>query len=76
MKRDYSTFVLLPQKTSLHISTPANILKNYMHILCVKIKSIKNYTSALIAKQNFVSNLIEYKYRMFCDYHSIFKYCF
>mgnify|MGYP005994110455 CR=1 FL=1 len=75
MKRDYSIFVQLPQKTSIHISTPANILKNCMHVLCVKIKSIKYYISVLVAEQNLVSNLIEYKYRMFCDYHSIFKYC-
>jgi len=35
MKRDNSTFVQLPQKTSLHIDSQVNNLKNIMQINCM-----------------------------------------
>lgn len=75
MKRDYSTFVLLPQKTSTHISIPANILKNIAHIISVIKKNIKSYNSIVLIDQDLASNSIEHNYRVFCDYHTIFKHC-
>lgn len=43
MKRDYSTFVTLPQKTSLNINSQVNIVKKISQINCV----FKN-TNALV----------------------------
>ena len=70
MKRDNSTFDLLPQKTSFHIDSQVNILKKITQLLCVIKKNIKSYVSI---EQNVAAVLIKFKYRMFCNNHSIFK---
>ena len=72
MKRDYSTFVTLPQKTSLHISTPATIFKKIMYYKYMMVKNIQNYFSTLHVEQMFVTSF--FKPKVTCDVHSIFKY--
>ena len=73
MKRDYSTFVSLPQKTSLHISTPANIFKKIMYYKCMMVKNIQNYLSTIQVEQICVTSF--FKLKVTSDVHSIFKYC-
>lgn len=74
MKRDYSTFVTLPQKTSIHISIPANIFKQIIYYRCIIVKDIQNYFSANHVEQFLITrNLC--KLKLVCDVHSIFKYC-
>ena len=73
MKRDNSTFDLLPQKTSLHIDSQVNNLKKITQLLCVIKKNIKSYVSIVLIEQNVAAVLIKVKYRMFCNHHSIFK---
>lgn len=73
MKRDISTFVSLPQKTSLHISTPANIFKNVLRVYRVQTENIENYISAYIDERDLIQNLIKFRFRMFCNHQSIYK---
>lgn len=54
MKRDYSTFVTLPQKTSFHISTPVNIFKQIMQYRCIRIKDIQNCFSTTSVEHNLM----------------------
>lgn len=75
MKRDYSTFVSLPQKTSLLVSTPANIIKTSILFKGMLLKNIKNYFSTIKVDQMLATDLIKFKLRIPCDSHSIFKYC-
>ncbi|PHS07977.1 MAG: hypothetical protein COA88_07650 [Kordia sp.] len=73
MKRDYSTFVQLPQKTSQHADSQVSMVKNITRLIGVIKKSIKNYILIVLIEQNVEAVLIKFKYRMFCNHHSIFK---
>lgn len=65
MKRDCSTFVLLPQKTSQNtISLPANTCTCQAHFMCVIKKRIKYVSFIAIAIKKIVLGLIYVRFRI------------
>lgn len=65
MKRDYSTFELLPQKTSLHIDSQVNNLKNVTQINGVAKKHKKTFVPYILKGQYVGCTLIRLKRRKF-----------
>jgi len=64
MKRDYSTFVLLPQKTSSHIDSQVNKFKNVTQINCA-LSSQKTFVPYILKGQYVGCTLIRLKRRKF-----------
>lgn len=76
MKRDYSTFVLLPQKTSLkYIGFPADNLNFLTRGMRVVKKLLASYFFTADFIKRIAVNLTLVKLRMFSKYHTIYKYC-
>jgi len=70
MKRDYSTFDLLPQKTSLHIDSQVNNLKNVTLPNGVAKKKKTTYIPYVLKGQYIGCTLIHLKRRMYSHYLS------
>jgi len=70
MKTDYSTFVQLPQKTSLCIDSQVNMSKAITQKKCVIKNSIRPINST---GKPTGADLVKLKRRMFCNQHFIFK---
>jgi len=64
MKRDYSTFVQLPQKTSLLIDSQVNKFKNVTQINCV-LNSQRTFVPYTLKGQYVGCTLIRLKRRKF-----------
>ena len=70
MKRDYSTFELLPQKTSLHIDSQVNNLKNVTLLNSVQKNKKTEYIPYILKGQYIGCTLIHLKRRMYSHYLS------
>jgi|GEM_PF-2842963 len=70
MKRDYSTFELLPQKTSLHIDSQVNNLKNVTLLNGVAKKKKASYIPYILKGQYIGCTLIHLKRRVYSHYLS------
>jgi len=75
MKRDYSTFVLLPQKTSLYIDSQVNNLKRITRLKNVlKLASMQVLLPFNLIGENLYMSIVKLINRKLYSHHSIFKH--
>jgi len=73
MKRDNSTFVPLPRKTSLHIDSQVNNFKRIAHSKnALKLEHIQVFFSINLIEENLSMDIETLNIIKLCGYHSFF----